>query len=103
MPDAEDTLGDLAYQGNPAALSARLGQGGDPNDAAQFFSGASPLFCAARCELASSRNGSFCVCLKANAFAFCVCACVRACVRARVHMLPVVALPPAISAPEPFR
>ena len=44
-----DTLADLAYQGNVAVLTARLAQpGANPDDEQQFFSGAAPLFCAAR-------------------------------------------------------
>lgn len=43
-----DTLGDFAYRGDVASLTARLDRGDHPNDPAQCFSGAAPLFCAAR-------------------------------------------------------
>eukprot|EP00592_Proboscia_alata_P023015 CAMPEP_0194402886 /NCGR_PEP_ID=MMETSP0176-20130528/1548_1 /TAXON_ID=216777 /ORGANISM="Proboscia alata, Strain PI-D3" /LENGTH=248 /DNA_ID=CAMNT_0039200449 /DNA_START=30 /DNA_END=777 /DNA_ORIENTATION=+ len=43
-----DTLGDIAYRGDLEALNARLDRGDDPNDPQQSFSGAAPLFCAAR-------------------------------------------------------
>mmetsp|Transcript_34687 Transcript_34687/g.41851 ORF Transcript_34687/g.41851 Transcript_34687/m.41851 type:complete len:258 (-) Transcript_34687:486-1259(-) len=43
-----DTLGDIAYRGDLEALNARLDRGDDPNDPQQLFSGAAPLFCAAR-------------------------------------------------------
>ena len=39
---------DLAYRGEVEALRVRLDAGDDPNDEAQHFSGATPLFCASR-------------------------------------------------------
>jgi len=44
----KDTLGDLAYRGEVDALTSRLDGGENPNDPEQSFSGAMPLFCAAR-------------------------------------------------------